>query len=169
MIWVCVLVGGECLKTRKKSCGPTRASHRFWEELHPYSFQAWEEQAVVWWCLSASNPLWLEVIIYFQNTKQTFRKQERCHSPWPWPRAGICLWLPPQLLPSTNLAETGNCRGHFCFPSRDTGLRFFSCSVAAAAVLPCRHLVAMTREVVNVPECESINLTGTGLSTYIPC
>lgn len=62
-----------------------------------------------------------------------------------------------------------NCRGCFCFPSRDTKLWFFSCAEAAAAVLPCRHLVAMTYEVVDVPERESINLTGTRLSTYIPC
>lgn len=72
-------------------------------------------------------------------------------------------------LPSANPTEAGNCRGCFCLPSRDTKLWFFSCAVAAVAVLPCRHLVAMTYEVVDVPERESINLTGTRLSTYIPC
>ena len=88
------------------------------------------------------------------------------------PFHGIYLGLLPAPhvpLPSASPTEAGNCRSCFCFPSRDTKLWFFSCAVATAAVLPCRHLVAMTYEVVDVPERESINLTGTRLSTYIPC
>ena len=58
----------------------------------------------------------------------------------------------------------------FLFQKTTVGIaRLLAKTVATAAVLPCRHLVAMTYEVVDVPERESINLTGTRLSTYIPC
>lgn len=45
--------------------------------------------------LSASFPLWLELIIYFKNTKQSFRKQERYYTPSSLTRAGMYLRLPP--------------------------------------------------------------------------
>lgn len=87
------------------------------------------------------------------------------------PFQGIYLGLPPPpMFPSPQpIPQKLAVRGCFCLPSRDTKLRFFSCAVGAVAVLPGRHLVAMTYEVVDVPERESINLTGTRLSTYIPC
>lgn len=55
------------------------------------------------------------------------------------------------------------------FPLETLDSDFVSCAVATAAVLPCSHLVARTCEAVDVPERESINLTGTRLGTYISC
>lgn len=118
-------------------------------------------------CLLASFPHWLEQIIYFKNIKQSFRKRERCYTP---SSQGRHLLASPTLRPPQPISyKLAISEPVSVFPLETLDSDFVSCAVATAAVLPCSHLVARTCEAVDVPERESINLTGTRLGTYISC